>query len=165
MQGSPGNIEAAYSMKGNVSVIANISSFANIAAGMAAADVAKAVSAAAAKAGISKGSHWSWDAAIMNQLKQIEQNAQKQYGVSLWVKIDWQKCEYTESLAPFGPDSGLPGTRHLDWVQQTDTTKVWYQSTLSGANRPEGGFDRDDTQGILDAVPPTIVDAIPALVH
>lgn len=160
--GSPGTLEAAYSAYDNARVFNNISSFANIVTGLAAEEVVKAVSLAAAKVGISKGSKWNWSEAIMNQLNKIKQDTQKQYGVDLWVKIDWQKCEETDYKL-FGSDYGHTGLgNHLDWVQQKN---VWYKSTLSGANRPEGGFDWDDTQGILNAVPPTIIEAIPALVQ
>ena len=156
-QGNPNVVDAAEAALAGSEWIGKISDFGEIATGLGAEELAKEVALAAADADIGERMTWNWSEAMVDALKSIQKLYGQQQGVEIAIKVLWQKCEETTTPRWGG---GFPFTSHLDWVDHNR----WHISSAEG-DGPGGGFAWDDTDGIMRAIPFSIIEAIQTEVH
>jgi len=90
--------------------------------------------------------------AIKNMLSEFDGKIAMNYGVSIWVYLEWKRCESRSCI--------IPWRRHYDWKQYNG-----WKMCSAGMSGPLGvGFEHNDVAGISDASVGCISEAINELV-
>ncbi len=154
-QGNPNTVAAAMSALSGSELIGWVSDIGGVATGMTEAEILKKIAEVAKSIADSGTGHgMSPDSGkIVDAINQIQKLLGQQEGVYIDVQVSWQKCETVTSPNWGG---GLPFTSHLDWVGHNN----WWINEGAGTSGPAGGFDPNDTSGIMNALASSFAAAL-----
>lgn len=160
-QGNLNALDAATAGLENVALLGRIMIIADTAMGLASAEVLTAIAGVIAENGISELMTWGWTDQMVVAVDGIKQSMAERTGVSIAIKVKWQKCEDT-SWPGFGSIS-----HHLGWVnkQRWGVSDAGYLYEVDGGIGRMFGFRWDDTRGILRSLPYSITDVMAAVVQ